>query len=73
MVGVGFEFRASHLQSRSSTALATPLAHFALVILEMGFHQRFAHWPQAVILPISASQVAGIKAVSHQPPATFLS
>jgi predicted membrane protein len=31
-VGLGFEIRASHLQSMYSTALAMPLAHFALVI-----------------------------------------
>jgi hypothetical protein len=28
LVGLEFEFRASHLQSRLSTASATPLVHF---------------------------------------------
>jgi hypothetical protein len=36
LVGLGFELRASHLQSSCSTASATPPVHFALVILEMG-------------------------------------
>jgi hypothetical protein len=36
LLELGFEFRASHLQSRYSTAWAIPLVHFALVILEMG-------------------------------------
>jgi hypothetical protein len=32
----GFELRTSHLQSRLSTAWATPEVHFAVVIFEMG-------------------------------------
>jgi hypothetical protein len=34
-VGLEFEFRASHLQSRHSTAWDTPPVHFPLVILEI--------------------------------------
>jgi hypothetical protein len=33
--------------------------------LEMGSQIGFLGWPQAVILPISASQVASITGVSH--------
>jgi hypothetical protein len=38
-VGLRFEFRTWHLQSRSSMARATPPVHFALVILGMGVLQ----------------------------------
>jgi hypothetical protein len=38
-VGLGFELRASLLQSRHPATWATPLALFALVILEMGSHE----------------------------------
>jgi hypothetical protein len=41
-MGLGFELRALWLQSRSSTAWATPLVHFALASLEMGFLQEYA-------------------------------
>jgi hypothetical protein len=34
--GLGFEFRASFLQSKHSTSQVTPPVHFALVILEVG-------------------------------------
>jgi hypothetical protein len=37
----GFELRALHLQSRRPAARATPLVHFALVILEIGFQELF--------------------------------
>jgi hypothetical protein len=62
-----FELRASCLQSRHFTTWATPLVHFALVILEMGISQTICpgwHWTE--ILPISASQEARIIGVSHQ-------
>jgi hypothetical protein len=42
VVGLGFEFRASHLQSRDYSPWDTPPAYFALVILEMGSHDLFA-------------------------------
>jgi hypothetical protein len=32
LVALGFEFRASHLQSRCSTPRVTPLIHFALIL-----------------------------------------
>jgi hypothetical protein len=35
LMGLGFEIRALHLQSKHSTALAIPPIHFILVILEM--------------------------------------
>jgi hypothetical protein len=41
-VRLGFELRALPLQSRCSTAWATPLVLFALVIVEMGSHELFA-------------------------------
>jgi hypothetical protein len=41
LVGLGFEVRASWLQSRCFTASATPPVHFALVILEMRFLKLF--------------------------------
>jgi hypothetical protein len=42
VVGLGFELRASYLQSWYYTTLATHLDHFALVILEMGACELFA-------------------------------
>jgi hypothetical protein len=42
LVGVGFELRASCLQSGCSTTCATPPVHFALVILEMESLELFA-------------------------------
>jgi hypothetical protein len=58
LIGLRFEHRASGLQSRSSTAWATPAVHFALVILEMGvLWNIFLSWPRNTILLISASQV----------------
>jgi hypothetical protein len=65
-VGLGFELRALSLQSRHSTAWATPPVHFALVILKMGSCELFPPgWPQITILLISASQVAKIAGRSH--------
>jgi hypothetical protein len=42
LVGLGFQLRASGLQSRFSTASATPAVHFALAILEMFSSELFA-------------------------------
>jgi hypothetical protein len=42
LMGLGFELRALHLQSRHSTAQIKSLVHFALVILEVGSHELFA-------------------------------
>jgi hypothetical protein len=36
LVGLGFELRALHLQSRCFVTSATPPVYFALAILEMG-------------------------------------
>jgi hypothetical protein len=36
LVGLGFEYRSSHLQSRHFTAWVTHSVHFTLVIFEMG-------------------------------------
>jgi hypothetical protein len=41
-VGLAFELGASCLQSRHPTAWATPVVHFALVILEMESFKLFA-------------------------------
>jgi hypothetical protein len=67
-MGLGFELRISRLQSRLSTTWATLLqVYFALVILEMGILWTICPgWPQIVIFPISASQVARITGISHQ-------
>jgi hypothetical protein len=54
---------ALHLQSRHSTAGATPLVHFVLV---WSWGTICQVWPWTKILPISASQVARIIGVSHQ-------
>jgi hypothetical protein len=70
LVGLGFEVRASCLQSRHSTAWAIPPVHFALVILEIGVSWGLS-WPQIAILPISSSQVARITGVSHRCLANF--
>jgi hypothetical protein len=41
--------------------------HFSLVILEMGVSWTICPiWPQTLILPMSASQVARITGVNHQ-------
>jgi hypothetical protein len=42
LVGLGFELRASNCQAKYFTTSATPLVHFALVILEIGSHELFA-------------------------------
>jgi hypothetical protein len=66
LVGLKFEFGALHLQSRHSTAWATPLIHFALVALEMGVSQTTCStWPWTLILLSSASQVTSITSISH--------
>jgi hypothetical protein len=41
VVGLGIEFKASHLQSRHSASLATPPVYFVLVILEIRSPVRF--------------------------------
>jgi hypothetical protein len=65
-VQLEFEIRASHLQSRCSTAWSIPPIHFALLILEMGSHELFAQgWPET---RISASQVARITSMSYWHP-----
>jgi hypothetical protein len=56
LVRLAFELRALDWQSWCSTAWATPLVHFALVILEMGSLQTSGPcWPQTSSLPIAAS------------------
>jgi hypothetical protein len=69
LVGLEFELRALHLQSRHFTACATPPVRFARIILEMGGLEPCWGWPRTVILPISASQVAKIIDMSHWRPA----
>jgi hypothetical protein len=44
LLGLGFELRASHLQSRQSASWATPPVHFPLVILEMQVLWTFCPW-----------------------------
>jgi hypothetical protein len=68
LVGLTFELKTSHLQSRCSTAWAMLPVHFALVILEMGSCKLF---PRADLL-ISVSQVARITGVSHWHPILIL-
>jgi hypothetical protein len=67
IVELKFEPRTSCLQSRHFTTWATTPVHLALVILEMGGLVNYLPgWPQTVILPISAYQVASITGMSHQ-------
>jgi hypothetical protein len=64
-MGVGFELRASHLQSRCFPAWATPPVHFALISMEMEVSWTIClGWPRPEILLISASQVAKIIGMS---------
>jgi hypothetical protein len=73
LVGLGFELRASNLQSRRYTAWVIPSVHFALVILEMGSCELFAQgWPQTLILLTSVSQEARIIGVSYCAQLKFL-
>jgi hypothetical protein len=67
LVGLQFELRALHLQSRHSTAGARPPVHFVLVILEMGTLDYLPGWPQISILLISASP--GVQDYRCEPPA----
>jgi hypothetical protein len=65
-VGVGFELRASCLQSRCSMAWVIPAAHFALIILEMGVLWTIClDRPQTTVLLMSASWVARITGLSR--------
>jgi hypothetical protein len=50
-MGLGFELRDLHLQTRHFTTWAMPLVHFALGILGMGSHELFA---QAGVDPCSS-------------------
>jgi hypothetical protein len=68
-VGLRFELRTSGLQRRPSSTWATPPVHFALVILEMGSRELFAHAGLEPPSLISASQVAGITGVNYRHPA----
>jgi hypothetical protein len=58
LLGLVFELRALHFQSRFSTTWAIFPVHFALVILEKGFW--LLGWLQTVILLISARITGGI-------------
>jgi hypothetical protein len=65
----GFELGALHLQSKHSTAWATPLVHSALNEQKMGVSWTMCQdWPPTMILPILASQVARITGVSNWHP-----
>jgi hypothetical protein len=56
LMGLGFELKASHLQSMCPDASATSPVHFALIIVEMGILQTIClGQPQPMILLISAS------------------
>jgi hypothetical protein len=69
LVRLGFEFRASRLQSRCSTSWATPPVHFALAILEMGVSWTiFPRLASNYNLP-NLSLPNRIKNVRHQCPA----
>jgi hypothetical protein len=59
LVGLEFELRVSHVQSRCSATLATPPVQFTLLIF---FGDRVSRtvspgWPQTMILLISASEL----------------
>jgi hypothetical protein len=71
LIGLSFELKSLCLQSRYSTASATPLIHFALHILEIGGGVSWIicpGWPRTTILSNSAPQVARITDVSHWHP-----
>jgi hypothetical protein len=66
LVGLSFQLRASHLQSRCSATWVTPLVYFAVVILEMRSCELFAqaglelpslwaHPPKQLGLPVWAT------------------
>jgi hypothetical protein len=58
--GTGFELRASHLESRCSTAWATPLVHFALGFFcccYWGFWRCRGGWCLMNYLPVLASHL----------------
>jgi hypothetical protein len=66
-LGLEFELRALHLQSRRSNTWALSPVHFALVIFKDGVLQTICPgWPRTTILWISASQVARTTGMSHQ-------
>jgi hypothetical protein len=68
LVGLEFELRASHSQSRHSITQVIPPVHFGQVILKMGISQSiYLDWPPSMTLPISASQVARITGIAPAP------
>jgi hypothetical protein len=69
LLRLGFELRASHLQSRHCTCLSHTSSHFALVVLKMWSRGLFAWLTSEETLLISASQVARITGVSLWCPA----
>jgi hypothetical protein len=78
LVGLGFELKASCLQSRCSAGWSIPLVHFCSGYFGDGISWTiFSDWPQTAILSISASQVAKIIGLSwllfHLLTSTFLS
>jgi hypothetical protein len=64
-LGGRVRLRALHLQSRGSTAWATPPVHFALVFGDGVTQTICSGCPQTMILSISASQIAWITGMSH--------
>jgi hypothetical protein len=66
LVGLGFELRALSLQSRHSTAWATPLVHFALLILEMRGLVNYFPRLASTLHPPDLSLSARITGVSHR-------
>jgi hypothetical protein len=65
--GLGFELRASRLQSMCSTAWVTPLSPFCSSCLgDRVSWTTCLGWPQTSILPIAAFQVARIIGLRYQ-------
>jgi hypothetical protein len=65
---LGFEFRASDLQSKSSTAWSATPVHFALVIFGVRIWRTIClGWPRVTIIPISNSQIARIIGLTQKP------
>jgi hypothetical protein len=68
-MGLGFELKPLHLQTRCSTTWTTPPVHFALVILEMGTRELFAQ--AGLELWFSQSQPPKVE-FWHEPPSDQL-
>jgi hypothetical protein len=70
--GTGVWTQGFHTSKAGTLPLKCTLIHFALAVMELGGVSWTISlgWPRAVILPFSASHIAGLTGVSHQHTAT---